>query len=657
MRSALFSVVLALIPYEMAFGEAHSPVNMTWEAPPKNNEPTPYIGKDQCDALVGGGGIGFRLVWTVPGQILWQDDVSYNVFLGTASKDCTEQPGVEVRGVGSDGTIAPGVSSGYVPSQGGIYTLSTGSTDFQGLLDAGKCNPQKAGKYFFCIKWRVDASVLVSQAVVYSGGAEFYFFPEPPAAPVIKDVASGDGSLKVSWDYDETTQKTRIKQYIVAHARVSESCSCPDPNDCPIDNCTASSEEIDDPATGSHKITGLTNGEKYYVWLRAKDRALNESEATVVQEATPQATDDFFEEYKNAGGQENGGYCFVATAAYGSCDHGMVVVLRALRDRVLAASSAGRGFIRSYYQFGPRWARAIRHSDEARAVARWSLLPLVGLSRAILWLQQTPAILWGLSLGALLSVGLALGWRHRRSRNAALLVLLVLASGSLALPSRSWAEEPRANEPSYQLQIRLGSYRPAVDEEDGLGSEKPFQKIYGSSGKILFELGLDYELFRKFGTLSLGGSAGFVQYVGKALVEGTEEKASDTTEFNILPMRLLLGYHFDVLQRWLSIPLVPYAQVGLSYNIWWILNGAGNTASRDGHDAAGGIWGYQVAGGVKLLLDAIDPETADNFQNEVGVHNTYFFAEYALYWIDNFGSDKSMHLGAENVMFGLMMEF
>lgn len=72
--------------------------------------------------------------------------------------------------------------------------------------------------------------------------------------------------------------------------------------------------------------------------------------------------------------------CFVATAAYGSYSHPMVLVLREFRDRRLAQSDAGRRFIEIYYAVGPSLAGLIQERPWACLLTRLALLPVVFLA-------------------------------------------------------------------------------------------------------------------------------------------------------------------------------------------------------------------------------------------------------------------------------------
>jgi hypothetical protein len=236
----------------------------------------------------------------------------------------------------------------------------------------------------------------------------------------------------------------------------------------------------------------------------------------------------------------------------------------------------------------------------------------------------------------------------------------------LAAPSRGLAQESveigglESVQPRFQFQTRFGFYRPAIDSEADLTGE-PFREIFGGSSRFLFELGLDWEFFRFFGPISAGGSVGFVQYLGKALT-GSGAKSSDTNVLNLLPLRLNVSYAFDGLWTWWGLPFLPYVSAGIDYYIWWVLDGVGDVARFEDADgntskARGGIFGGHFSAGMKILLDALDREAAGNLQAQTGIINSYLFVEYAMSWIDSFGSGSHMNLGDSTVMFGLMMEF
>jgi hypothetical protein len=84
--------------------------------------------------------------------------------------------------------------------------------------------------------------------------------------------------------------------------------------------------------------------------------------------------------------------CFIATAAYGSYMEPHVKVLRDFRDRVLLTNNVGRNFVELYYTYSPSVADFIAKHASLRRMARWTLLPLVGVSWVALHLGSVSAL-------------------------------------------------------------------------------------------------------------------------------------------------------------------------------------------------------------------------------------------------------------------------
>lgn len=75
--------------------------------------------------------------------------------------------------------------------------------------------------------------------------------------------------------------------------------------------------------------------------------------------------------------------CFVATAAWGTPMAEEIGALRRLRDRHLRTNALGRALVRAYEVVGPHLADAIRDDEDARAITRAALAPLVALARRL----------------------------------------------------------------------------------------------------------------------------------------------------------------------------------------------------------------------------------------------------------------------------------
>ena len=90
------------------------------------------------------------------------------------------------------------------------------------------------------------------------------------------------------------------------------------------------------------------------------------------------------------GTSPGGGFCFIATAAYGSPSHFYVKLLRDFRDEYLMSSKLGRRFVKLYYEYSPRVAGFIEKHLVLKVMVRIHLLPLVALSYMILHLGAVP---------------------------------------------------------------------------------------------------------------------------------------------------------------------------------------------------------------------------------------------------------------------------
>lgn len=139
------------------------------------------------------------------------------------------------------------------------------------------------------------------------------------------------------------------------------------------------------PTVRDIRIDGLPNGVEVRVAVVAVDGTRNVSYISNVETATALPTSDFAEQYRESGGSGKGGYCFIATAAYGSYEHKHVKLLRRFRDNVLYKTSAGTAFVNWYYRNGRSMARPFENSSVARGLLRLALLPCVGA--AYIWVH------------------------------------------------------------------------------------------------------------------------------------------------------------------------------------------------------------------------------------------------------------------------------
>lgn len=69
--------------------------------------------------------------------------------------------------------------------------------------------------------------------------------------------------------------------------------------------------------------------------------------------------------------------CYIATMAYGDYNHPKVMVLRRYRDNILAKSTYGRAFIKTYYWLSPKLVKILSNRKRINSVIRWMLDKIV----------------------------------------------------------------------------------------------------------------------------------------------------------------------------------------------------------------------------------------------------------------------------------------
>lgn len=219
----------------------------------------------------------------------------------------------------------------------------------------------------------------------------------------------------------------------------------------------------------------------------------------------------------------------------------------------------------------------------------------------------------------------------------------------LAMAALAWAAPARAATPiSGVIELKLGSYHPQIDRESGIQSYLaqnpsqlgPYQAAFQDHHILLLQLEWERQFFQRFGSLAGGLSVGYGEVYGHGYydVNGPElSRASDTTALKVVPLKGLVIYRFDVLAKRYNVPLVPYAKLGLVYELWRITNGSGDTATsgtvttnaQSFSSGEGGNWGWEGDLGLALDLGWFDEALAKDMDIDLGVNHIYFFGEYS----------------------------
>ncbi len=227
----------------------------------------------------------------------------------------------------------------------------------------------------------------------------------------------------------------------------------------------------------------------------------------------------------------------------------------------------------------------------------------------------------------------------------------------------------------FSVDIKLGPYLPNVDRNyDGPGFG-PYATLFGETdgegvvngepkNAVMPVIGFDWQFFYVGGPLALGTQVAFFRDKARAILtnpapddETTRSQADDVT-FTMLPVSGLLSYRFELLADRFKVPLVPYAEAGATYAMWWTRDGLRKISrDADGDRGIGGVWGFTLNAGMMLRLDFIERGTAKKLDQTTGINHTYLFGEFSFSQLDNFGIGNAISVGDATWFAGLAVEF
>jgi len=255
-------------------------------------------------------------------------------------------------------------------------------------------------------------------------------------------------------------------------------------------------------------------------------------------------------------------------------------------------------------------------------------------------------------------------------------VVAVGAAGAMLLLGRSaLAQEDRQevltskhrqyeSPQHFAIELRISPFTPDIDSDPALGGQTPFGTVFGTSKRILLGLEFDWQAVRipHLGTLGPGIGVSYVTMSANAQFQQPHGPSGtltsgETTSLDIYPFYAVAVLRADAIWRELHVPLVPYGKLGLGYSIWRASNSLG-TSHADGISGVGGSLGTQLGVGLSLDLNVFDEYSAKNFDESMGVNNTYLYAEYTRADLQGLGVQSDpLRVGAQSWTFGLAFEF
>jgi hypothetical protein len=268
----------------------------------------------------------------------------------------------------------------------------------------------------------------------------------------------------------------------------------------------------------------------------------------------------------------------------------------------------------------------------------------------------------------------------RLSRWLPRLVAAMLAGACLLAAGAAHAQEERneflagkhhkyESPQRFAIEVRFAPfYYPDVDTDPGLHGCQPFHNVFGSGSSLLFSGEFDWQALRipHIGTLGPGVGAGVVSFSGYAPEAGQSSNGCDpitsasgeSTTLNIYPIYAVAVFRADALWKDLGVPFVPYAKLGPALGLWQASNTLGVSRDKAGAIGQGFTLGSQFAIGLAFNLNVLDEYTARNFDETMGVNNTYLFAEWTNTSLSGLWLQQdALRVGSTSWTFGLAWEF
>jgi hypothetical protein len=268
----------------------------------------------------------------------------------------------------------------------------------------------------------------------------------------------------------------------------------------------------------------------------------------------------------------------------------------------------------------------------------------------------------------------------RFGRLVSSLTATALASAALLASAPADAQEDRMevlagkhhkyeSAQNFAIEVRFSPFfYPDVDNDPALHGCHPFHDVFGTGSSLLFSGEFDWQALRipHLGTLGPGVGAGLVSFSALAPSAGSTSNGCDAvtstsgenTSLNIYPMYAVAVLRADALWKEMGVPFVPYVKLGPALGFWQATNTLGVSKDRSGATGQGFTFGSQFALGVGFNLNVLDEYTARNFDESMGVNNTYLFAEWTDISLDGMWvQSNALRVGSKTWTFGINWEF
>jgi hypothetical protein len=209
------------------------------------------------------------------------------------------------------------------------------------------------------------------------------------------------------------------------------------------------------------------------------------------------------------------------------------------------------------------------------------------------------------------------------------IILLLLA---LTAPAVAYAEEPVHERPYWSLELKGGTFAPALDD---------WSRYYGKKDMPEYAGTLAYKVLRQV-EIGVGGGSAKDRGQATAPIHGT---LSGDVSYKLYPLNVFVLVRGIISENQWVVPYIGGGWTRMYYR--QSVEGQG--------EVRGSADGYHVRGGLQLSLDNIDESAADNLYSEEGVYHTYLFIEAERTKAKV--RSLSVDLGGTAYLIGLLFEF
>ncbi len=210
-----------------------------------------------------------------------------------------------------------------------------------------------------------------------------------------------------------------------------------------------------------------------------------------------------------------------------------------------------------------------------------------------------------------------------------ILLLLLVVMPALAHAEDSDSDQAQAR-PYWSFEMKGGVFTPALPN---------FSQYYSKRDIDEYSMSLAYKIIRQ---VEIGVEGGYLSSHGQALAP-IHNIASGSVTYDLYPANVFVLFRGVVNeQQW----IVPY--VGGGYTKMFYRESVEDQAS-----VKGSANGYHARGGLQFLMDALDPQSANDLYMDSGIFHTYLFVEAEYIH----AVAASTNLGGTSYLAGLLFEF